>query len=164
MRSRVSRYKGVKKMKRALNGMFDTVRPTSKYASTYAGFPEDMDDWNCGHWKSYYLNNKAIIGQAEAVKLLEIDIESIGTWATGQLCKYDCAWMDFFSKEGIKGGSIFSKIYCAGSGTADAVSSTVDSVGGLANFVSSVANNKLLLLGVGLGGWYVYKRVSDGKK
>lgn len=149
-----------KKFSRALNGIFSTVKPTSKYPSTYAGFPEDTDNWSCGQWKTYYQNNKAIIGKAEALKLIEVDMGNIGEFADGQYCRYDCGFIDYFKGEGLEGGNIFSKIYCAGEGTVDVVSSGVDAVGGIADFVTDVARNKLLLLGAAAGAYYLYNKHS----
>jgi hypothetical protein len=165
MRSKTARRSAKIKMVRALSGMFDTVRPTSPYPSTYAGFPQDMDDWNCGQWKSYYSANKLIMGKDKAIALLERDADSIGSFATGQMCKYDCSFVEFFKKEGVNVGWIGSKLYCAAENVGDAavkVSESVENVArtgsGVTDFFADVANSKLLLLaGAGVGGYFYFR-------
>lgn len=162
MRSKLVRMRSARRINKSLSGIFSTVKPTSPYPSTYAGFPDDMDDWGCGHWKNYYLANKAIIGKDRALQIVDADSSSIGMWADGLMCKYDCAFTEFFEKEGLSVSNIFSKLYCAGENVVDAGANVVESAEGITDFVSSVANSKILLIGAALGGYYIYRRSTNG--
>lgn len=83
--------------------------------------PEDMDDWGCGHWITYFQKNKDLLGQQEAIDILRIDTDNVGWFADLHLCKYDCDFVDFFQEElGESVGNIFSKLYCTGSTVVDA--------------------------------------------
>lgn len=107
-----------------IQGIFTTVRPTSPVRSTYQDLPADMDDWTCAQWVTYYNRNKASIGKARAVDIINRDSDSIGFFATSNTCKYDCNWTRFFQKEGVNTGSnIFSNIFCAASNVTETAAS-----------------------------------------
>jgi hypothetical protein len=110
---------------RSVNGIFTTVRPTSPIPSTYAGLPEDMDDWSCAEWVTYHKRVKAALGKDKAIDIVSRDSDSIGIWANSNSCKYNCEWSRYFKSEGIDPGSnIFSSLYC----TAENVSNTAEGI------------------------------------
>lgn len=133
-------------------GIFSTIRPSSLHASTYTSMPEDMDDWTCTMWKEYYQKNKSIIGKSSALLLIEKDSERVGSFADIQMCKYDCAFVDYFAKEGLKAGNIFSKLYCTGENVVDVVGNVTKNAGGLVSFITS----PFVLLTLGGTGAYMW--------
>lgn len=140
-------------------GAFTTIIPSSTLASSYAGFPPDMDDWSCAQWKAYYLRNKAAYGQAKAVEIVDIDSERVGTFSTvNNSCKFDCEWLAFFNKEGLKYTSLISLAYCGSVDVVEAAKNTAGVVKNVTGTVESVTSNKGLLLAVLAigGGLYLY--------
>lgn len=139
-------------------GAFSTISPTSPIAATYKGFPADQDDWTCAQWKAYYENNKKVLGKAKALQIINIDTDNIGFFSTGQYCRYDADFVNYFENEGLNTGNVISKTYVASS-------NVVDAGGNTAKFVSGVTSSKplmgVLLLGAG---FLAYKYFFDGKK
>jgi hypothetical protein len=149
------RSKLVRKKSMVLAGMFDTVRPNSKYPQTFEGLPEDMDDWGCSNWKDYYNRNKTAGGKSYAVTLVSAELERVGGWADVHLCKYDCEFVKYFRSEGIAIGHIISNLFCSIDNVAAAAENTTDSV----NTVSKIISNPLVIIaGLGLGGYIVYNK------
>jgi len=128
--------------RRSVNGMFSTVMPSSLFPSTYSGFPEDMDDWVCGHWDSYYENNAEFIGSDEAMQLFNIDTGRVGPWANLELCKLDCNFVNKFAALGFN-TTLLSDIYC---GTGEIIEDVVDVADFAFLFMSTAEYN----LGIGI--------------
>jgi hypothetical protein len=149
------RSKAIRKKSAVLSGMFDTVRPNSKFAQTYNDLPQDMDDWGCSNWKDYYNRNKAAGGKAYAVSLINSETERVGSWADVHMCKYDCDFVRYFRSEGIDTGNIVSKLFCSVDNVVSAAQNTTDSV----NTVSKIVSNPLVIIaGLTLTGFIVYKK------
>jgi hypothetical protein len=144
-----------RKVRKTLSGVFTTIKPTSIYPSTYDKFPADQDDWGCQHWKVYYDRNKELGGEVYARELILTDSERVGWFADLHLCKYNCDWIDYFNKQGMPGGNIFSKLYCAGDNVADTVKETTSAVKNVGMFTRKVTGSPLLWVGIGLGGYYL---------
>lgn len=140
-------------------GMFTTILPSSPVASTYAGFPMDMDDWDCESWKQYYIRNKAALGKTQAVSIVNKDSYRIGIFANAHSCPYDCDFASYMAGEGLDPSNIFSSIYCGGTKVVkNVVNATVDTSKVLSNVTSaaeSVTSSKLLTLGLIAGFGYL---------
>ena len=137
--------------------MFSTIKPTSPDPSTYLGFPEDQDDWGCEIWRTYYDRNKAALGKTKSLEILRVDIDRIGFFADVHLCKYDCEFVDYFSKEyGESVGTIFTDIYCTGKELTSAVSTAASGAHSGIKMLSLIIPI-IVVGGVIVGGEYVYK-------
>jgi hypothetical protein len=109
-------------------GVFTTIRPSSQYPETYAGFPEDMDDWSCEFWKEYYKRNKEIVGQEQAMFLLSSDAERVGAFAELGWCKYDCGWIDYMNSEGASIENFYTSTYCGATAITDNALAIVENI------------------------------------
>ncbi len=136
-------------------GMFSDVLPSSPVASSFAGFPRDMDDWNCEQWKQYYIRNKAALGQTQAVSILNSDSYRISIFADVHSCPYDCDWANYMAGQGMDPSNIFSMVYCGGTKVVkNVVDATVDTsqvLSNVTNKVSKFTGSSILML-VLLGG------------
>lgn len=140
-------------------GIWQT-NPTSPLASTYAGFPPDIDDWSCDQWKQYYINNKAAYGKAKAQDILNADIANTNSLTSNiQFCKYDCDWVNYFHGEGLDTGNIFSKAYCATDAAVTAVQNTAQTVSNITAGVSSVTQSKVVSVALVAGAAFVAYKV-----
>lgn len=134
-----------KSREKQLGAWYNTVK--TDYPEAAPGYPEDMDDWGCGHWKTFYSNLLDVYGKAQAVSKWNIETDRVGMWATGQGCRYDCEWNREMEKLGLDTGSnLFSKIYCGGESVADVASTTTEGVAQIAKFAVPV-------LAIGAGIW-----------
>jgi hypothetical protein len=151
-------------------GTFSKTLASSPVASTYAGFPPDMDDWSCAQWKTYYQNNVKALGKDRALQIVDVDSENVGMFATVHSCLYDCEWVKYFKAEGLSASNIFSTLYCGASNIAtSAVNTAVNSAGVIENVTGaakSFSGSKLLIGGaILLAGFGIYKIVtSDNAK
>ncbi|MDX2195717.1 MAG: hypothetical protein NW207_04810 [Cytophagales bacterium] len=133
-------------------GLFWTVSPTISDADIVAGFEKDIDNWLCSQWRTYYERIKIKYGQAKALDVIRIDSERIGWFAKLHNCKYDCNFIDYFKKEGLEGGNLISKVYCAGTDVAGAIGDTASAVGNVGDVLSALTDKKILLSGVLIAG------------
>ncbi len=115
-------YSRARRRTKALHGMFTTIRPTSPDPSTYAGFPEDMDDWECGTLEQYYWNLVDAFGKEQARLIWNADTDRIGFWGEAQSCRYNCEWNNRMRAEGLSTGSnIISNAYCTTSNVVEGI-------------------------------------------
>jgi len=162
----MSRIRKVRKSSQLGVYLWEDLTPSSQYPQTYAGFPPDMDDWNCDQFKMYYQNNKAIIGKVAALQLIQNEAAKLSFTSTiSNWCKYDCDFVNYFKNEGLTTGNIFSTLYCATSNVVDAVGSVTGAVSNTADFFSGLTKNKLLMAGLLAGGaYYFYNRYEETRK
>jgi hypothetical protein len=141
-------------------GLFDTIRPSSPDASSYIGFPADMDDWNCEQWKQYYIRNKASLGKTKAVSILNNDSLRIGMFANVHSCPYDCQWATYMAGEGLDPSNIFSTIYCTTVTAVNTGSSVVNVASNVVGTVDKITSSKivttLLIGGIAYLGYKVF--------
>lgn len=83
--------------------IFDTIkRPVSPHPETYAGMPEDLDDWTGYNFINYYEANRVIVGPDRAKRYVLEDIDKIHMFATLYDDSYDCYvlkyWQDTFDQ------------------------------------------------------------------
>lgn len=134
--------------------LFFATPASSPLPSSYADLPPDIDDWSCDQWKIYYTRNKAAYGQAKAISIVSTDSANTSSiTSNSQFCKYDCDFVNFFAKEGLVTGNIFSKAYCTVDAVATAVENTADTASNVTGSLKSFTSSKLFSIGLiaGLG-------------
>lgn len=137
-------------------GLFSIIRPSSPLPDTYKDLPEDMDDWGCAHWKTYYERLKSKLGKSKAVEIVNLDISNIGWFNSSELCKYNCEWARFFKNEGLDTGSnIFSNVYCAATGVTETIVNVTDTAKDITEpkFVKTI----IIIAGLAGAGFLAYK-------
>ncbi len=146
-------------------GFFSPVLPTSPVSTSYAGFPTDMDDWNCEQWKQYYLKNKAVLGQEKAISIVNNDGYRIGVFASVHACAYDCTWASFMASEGLDPSNIFSMAFCSIKSTTQTATTIIGDAGVIATNITGATKSItstpimpiILLVGAGLIGYKLLK-------
>ena len=121
---------------------YSVVSPSSPLPSTYAGLPDDMDNWSCANFITYWENLKAsTIARANARAIFLADVGNTGAWADVNLCKYDCSFVNYFESEGFADvGNIFSTLWCAANTVATATNTVATAVSAGAPAVSNTAS------------------------
>lgn len=140
-------------------GIFSTVIPSSPNPETYAGFPEDQDDWGCKHWQLYYEQNKALYGAEKARNYFANDFDRIGFFSDGQWCLTDCNWLNFFKKEGLDYFDIASKVWCGADEVVGNVTESVKNVSGGIKNVSKWLVPGIVVAALGVG-YYHRKKIA----
>jgi len=123
---------------KVVNGMFSTILPSSLYPSTYAGLPEDIDDWNCSEWDAYFNRNRAISGEVAAMEVFNLDTSRTGMWANLELCKLDCNFVNKYKALGFN-TTLVSDIYCGAEDVTDAAGNILSGVAGLSKIALPIA-------------------------
>lgn len=116
-------------------GWYNTIRATSPVASTYAGLPEDQDDWVCSNWQVYHMRNKTALGKQPANELFLIDMGRIGMFASAWKCKYDCDFLKYLEQNGIPYNSFITNIYC----TAENITEATEKLSGTTVNLAKIA-------------------------
>jgi hypothetical protein len=144
--------------------IFLPTPPVSPLPSTYAGLPGDIDDWSCDQWKIYYTRLKVAFGQAKAIAIISQDSANTSILTSdSQFCKYDCSFVQFFAKEGLSTGNIFSKAYCTVDSVVTAVQNTADTASNVTGGLKTFTSNKILSVGLFAGiGYIVLKEIYPG--
>lgn len=103
-------------VRRGVAGVFTDLKPSSPYPQTYAGYPDDMDDWECSQWYYYLYDNIMLAGKEQAVRWFNIDADSVSFWSDFHSCRYDCDWVNRIKEIGGKdletGANFLSTTYC----------------------------------------------------
>jgi hypothetical protein len=154
---------------------YSSVKPTSPIASTYLGLNPDLDQWSCADFVTYWKRLKASgIGLQAAKDIFLNDIGNTGAWASVNLCKYDCSFVNYFKSEGFTDiGNIFSNALCAANtvivatgNVANAAANTAQAVANTTSTVSKLTQPKYLIAIAILGGlgYYEFKIKPNQKK
>lgn len=128
--------------------LYGDTLPTSPVASTYAGFPTDMDDWSCAQLRNYYEANKAALGKDRALDIIKIDwgnLSDLSYNTPGFVCKYDCDFIRYFRTEGVDFSSIVSSAACG-------ANNLVNSAENVTEVVKDASGSSLLRIGLIVGG------------
>lgn len=140
------------------------VSPGISDSDVLQGLPDDLDNFSCAQWQTYYLRLKQKYGKDFALLKIQEEGERVGVWADLHACKYNCDFISFFKSEGLQGGNLFSKVFCAVDTVADTVTDTVETVGEIASQTNNaVKNGGLLLVAVAAGFWYFNSINKNGK-
>lgn len=117
--------------------------------------------WSCDQWIQYHKALKEKWGQDKANKIWLDAFEKQDSFEHAyNWCKYDAAFADYFAKQGLSVGNIFSKIVNSGGKLVDAVSNVASTASSSTNALKFVGPALVVTAGILLIFWG-YKKVKS---
>lgn len=136
--------------------IFDTIKkPSSPFPETYAGMPEDQDDWSGYDFIDYFEANKALIGKGQSAIYVRKDVSELHLFSDIYDSDFDCFVVEYFTnKMGVAYPNPLSYTYC---GIEKVIVSTGQAATNIGKFVGFITHPvTLTILGVGVVGVLTY--------